>query len=229
MAPILGDNRQNELLPARGRVQTRTLPRPKPSSGSLRDFLTIIFRHFPLVAVIFFATVIGTLLWIVIEPDKYEVSAKVMLRFAREAADPRTSLSPSTTRVLPLGRPDINTEAELIKSYALIEHVVAKLGLDKPTPRPLPAGFIPRIKFEVRQAYYQIRAYLDDLQISAGLKERLSPKETAIVKLIQGLKVESVRDSSVIKATITTNIRTDSSKILNSLLDAYRERRLAVE
>src|SRR5262249_12338486 len=42
-------------------------------------------------------------------------------------------------------------------------------------------------------------------------------------------KVESVRDSSVIKATITTNIRTDSSKILNSLLDAYRERRLAVE
>ncbi len=229
MGPSLGSSPKTDVRPARERGSARPGFRRDDSSGSLLDFLAILFRHISLVAVIFLATVLGTVTWMMVEPANYEVAARVMLRFAREAADPRTSLSPSTTRVLPAVRPDINTEAELIKSYALVEQVVVSLGLDKPVERPVPQYFFPRVKYELRRAYRNLRDALDEAEIAAGLKERLSPKEIAIVGLMKGLKVESVRDSSVVNATLTTSIREGSSKILNTLLEAYRERRLAVE
>lgn len=228
MGPFPSGGPAADVYPSREAGSGRPLRR-RPSSGSMRDFLTIVFRHFGLVAAIFLTTLLGTAIWMTLEPESYEVSARIMLRFARESADPRTSLNPTTTRVLPATRPDINTEAELIKSPAIVEQVVVDLGLDKPYARPVPAGFFPRIKYELRQAYDQVKQRLDELQITLGLKERLSPKEIAVVKIMKGLKVESVRDSSVVKATLTTNIRTGSSKILNALLEAYREHRLAVE
>lgn len=229
MGPSFGGGAKADLYPARDPGAGRPAWKRRAPSGSLLDFLAILFRHLLLVSVIFLATVFGTVTWMMIEPENYEVSARIMLRFAREAADPRTSLSPNTTRVLPAVRPDVNTEAELIKSYALIEKVVVDLGLDKPFEPPAPKAFFARVKYELRHAYHNLRDELDNLQIAAGLKERISPKEKAIVVLMKGLKVESVRDSSVVKATLTTSIRQDSSKILNSLLEDYRERRLAVE
>src|SRR3954447_12045995 len=215
MSPSLGSNPNEELFPSREPAPGRPLRRRKPSSGSLLDFITILFRQLPLVSALFVSTVLGTVTWMMIEPENYEVSARIMLRFAREAADPRTSLSPTTTRVLPAVRPDINTEAELIKSYALVEQVVVNLGLDKPYERPVPRGLFPRMKYELRRAFKNMKETLDELQIAAGLKERLSLREIAIIKLMQGLKVETVRDSSVVKATLATSIRTDSSKVLN--------------
>lgn len=229
MGPSPGGSAKADLYPARDPGAGRPAWKRRVHSGSLLDFLAILFRHLSLVTVIFLATVLGTVTWMMIEPENYEVSARIMLRFAREAADPRTSLSPNTTRVLPAARPDVNTEAELIKSYALIEKVVVDLGLDRPYEPPVPKAFFPRMKYELRRTYHNLRDELDEIQIAAGLKDRLSPKEKAIVTLIKGLKVESVRDSSVVKATLTTSIRQDSSKILNALLEDYRERRLAVE
>src|SRR5690242_12272543 len=179
--------RNQELIPHRP-----TIPGAAYGSGmsgrqiaSLRDFVFILFRHKILVLAVFLSTILGTCLWLWLGYQSYEASAKVLIKFARDSADPRTSLSPNT-RVLPETKPDINTEAELIKSYALVEKVVTTLHLDQPQPQVPPPGFLPRIKFELRRTYHWLRDLLDEVQIMLAFKERLSPKEKAIVELIQG-------------------------------------------
>jgi uncharacterized protein involved in exopolysaccharide biosynthesis/Mrp family chromosome partitioning ATPase len=195
---------------------------------SLRDLLSVIFRHKFMVVSIFLATVISTCLWLWIGGDTYETAARVMIRFSRDDADPKTSLSAANTRLIPANRPDINTEAELIKSYALVDKVVTTLHLDYPPLATPPPGLLPRIKFELRQAYHALRDFVDDVQIAAGLKERLTNREKIIVEIMQGLKVESVKDSSIVKVSLDMSIKAGAAKVLNTLLDFYREHRLAV-
>jgi uncharacterized protein involved in exopolysaccharide biosynthesis/Mrp family chromosome partitioning ATPase len=196
---------------------------------SLRDFILILFRHRALVAAVFLGTILGTCLWLWLGHETYETSARVLIKFARDAADPRTSLSPSTTRVLPSTRPDINTEAELIKSYALAEEVVATLHLDQPQRQVTPTDILPWIKFQLRRAYHGLQDLTDEVQIRLAFKERLSEREKAIVALVKGLKVETVKDSSIVKVNLSTPSRAGAGLIVNTLLNIYRQHRLAVE
>src|SRR5690242_189490 len=202
---------------------------PDRQIASLRDFLWILFRHKALVIAIFLSTVLGTCLWLWLGYESYEASAKVLIKFARDAADPRTSLSPTTTRVLPETKPDINTEAELIKSYALVSEVVTTLHLDEPQPQIPPPGLLPTVKFELRRTYHWLRDLVDDVEIMLAFKDRLSSKEKAIVELIQGLKVETVKDSSIVNVKLSVPGRNGAGTIVNTLLKLYREHRLAVE
>jgi uncharacterized protein involved in exopolysaccharide biosynthesis/Mrp family chromosome partitioning ATPase len=196
---------------------------------SLRDLLSVIFKRKVMVVSIFLATVVSTCLWLWIGGDTYETAARVMIRFSRDDADPKTSLSAANTRLIPANRPDINTEAELIKSYALVDQVVTTLHLDTP-PAPIPPpGIFPRIKFELRRGYHAVRDFADEVQIAAGLKDRLTDREKIIVEIMQGLKVESVKESSIVKVSLVSPLKAGAAKVLNTLLDFYREHRLAVE
>lgn len=197
--------------------------------ASLRDVLLVIFKHKLLVVSVFLATILSTCLWLWIGGDSYETAARVMIRFSRDDADPKTSLSASNTRLIPANRPDINTEAELIKSYALVDRVIRTLHLDIPPVQVPPPRLFPRIKFELRRGYRAIRDFTDEVQIAAGLKDRLTNREKVIVQIMQGLKVESVKESSIVKVTLNSPLKAGASTVLNTLLDFYREHRLAVE
>jgi uncharacterized protein involved in exopolysaccharide biosynthesis len=215
--------------------RTAASPDPPESPGALTnrrftvgDFLTVLFKYKWVVLLTFLGTVLGTLTWLWIRSDSYETSGKIVIKFTREVADPRTSLSASTTRVLPPTRPDINTEAELIKSYALVEQVVTTMHLDRPSVEIPPAALLPRAKYELRHLYHWVQDAIDDLQVTAGLKEALTDKEKVIVELIRGLKVESVKDSSVVNVSLTSPIKHGAGSVLNTFIDLYRKRRLAV-
>src|SRR5260370_904080 len=68
---------------------------------SMRDLLTIIFKYKVLVFSVFAVTVIGTLLALWIRPPKYEVEARVLIKYGRDTSNnPRSSLSPGTNRML---------------------------------------------------------------------------------------------------------------------------------
>lgn len=193
---------------------------------TLRDFLTVIFRYKWLLICTLSATVLGTLGWLWIRSDDYETSAKIIIKFTRESSDPRTSLSPSTTRVLPHEMPDINTEAELIKSYALVSQLVRSLHLDAPAPTIPPSALVPRIKFEAKRLYHRAADQLEAVEIGFGLKDSLTLKEKAVVQIVRGLKVETVKDSSVVKVTLVSPIKQGAGLIVNTLIDSYKESRL---
>ncbi len=199
------------------------------SRFTLRDFLLVLFKYKGVAVGCFVATVLGTLGWLWVRSDSYETSATIVIKFSREAADPETSLSPNTTRVLPATRPDINTEAELIKSYALINDVVSVLHLDAPPPDIPPPGLLPRIKFELKGIYHWAQSALETIQTRAGLTEPLTLKEKVIVRLIRGLKVETVKDSSVVKVTLSSPIKQHAGEVVNTLIEQYRKRRMSVQ
>ena len=196
---------------------------------SSRDVLEVLFRRKGIVVSVFLATLLGTCGWLWIRGDSYETSAKVLIRFAREASDPRSELSQSTTRVVSAARPDINTEAELIKSYALADEVVEQLRLDQPRPPTPPPGLFARIRFEAKRLYHSVKGAAEEVEIAAGLRPRLSSREKAIVALIQGLDVESVKESSIVKVALTTPGREHAGQILATVLADYKDHRLKVD
>src|SRR5262245_34021198 len=173
----------------------------------VRDFSLVFFKYRLLIVATFLATMAGTLLWLCLKSDSYETTAKVMIKFAREVTDPRTSLSPtssSSSKMMALGRVDINTEAELIKSFSVLQQVVTKLGLDQVQPEIPPPGLVARLKFELRRAYRSARDFLDTAQVRIGLKQPLTAYESAVVLLAQGLKVEGVKESSIVNVTLSS-------------------------
>jgi len=202
-------------------------PRP-PVRTSLRDLLQVLFKHVFMITTVILLTVMSTCIWIWLRSDVYETSAKVLIKFGGEIADPKASFSPLTPHVLTANTPDINTEAELIKSYALADEVVTELNLDQPSNPSAPSGILPRIRFELKKLYRRVGEIAEEGEIIVGFKERLTPKEKAIVALIEGLKVESVKESSIVNVTLRTPFRAGAGRILNTLLDRYRQHRLAV-
>jgi len=195
----------------------------------IRDLRLIVFKYRALILLTTFATLFGTWAWLWLRSETYETSAKVMIRFAREVADPRTTLSPNSTRVVSGVRPDIYTESELIKSFALIDRLVTELHLDQPPVEVPPAALLPRLRFHIRHAYRWVRNELDEVQILLGLKPRMSPKELVVLALVKGLKTETIKDSTIVNVTLASEIKQGAALILNTLLAEYRQNRLSFE
>jgi uncharacterized protein involved in exopolysaccharide biosynthesis/Mrp family chromosome partitioning ATPase len=201
----------------------------RPDSPTIRDLRLVVFKYRALIILTALSTILGTWTWLWLGAESYETSAKVMIRFAREAADPRTTLAANSTRVVSGGRPDIYTESELIKSFALIDNLVTQLHLDQPAVDIRPVALLPRIRFHLRHAYRWVRDAVDDIQIAVGLKARMSQKEKVILALVKGLKTETVKDSTIVNVTLASEIKQGAALILNTLLGQYRRNRLSFE
>jgi uncharacterized protein involved in exopolysaccharide biosynthesis len=100
----------------------------EPPSFSLRNLLTIVFRHSRLIAFSFFGILSGAILIAALQPDQYEASMKILVK--RERMDP--VVTPANTQPQPaaeVNEEQLNSEAELIKSRDLLEKVVLACGL----------------------------------------------------------------------------------------------------
>ncbi len=98
--------------------------------ASMRDALTVIFRHQRLI-VYSFLTVFGLVAFVTVTMDAvYESEAKIMIRIGREnvAVDPAV-LGP-TVRMTQDRESDINSEIIILESRYVAERAVATLGVD---------------------------------------------------------------------------------------------------
>ena len=213
-------------------TQPNTLPASAPAEPliSTRDLLRTVFGYKWLILAIFLGTVCTTLLALWIRAPQYEVQARVLIKYGREAGEnPRTSIVPGVTRLTSQTRPDINSEAEFLKSYSIAERVVRDFGLDKPKPTPVPTELFPRAKYELRRLYSAVMEEVDEVQYRLALKERLSPKDRAIVEILSNMKVEAIKDSSVVDIKIRTRHKEGSGVVLNRMVEIYRDMRLGIE
>ena len=99
---------------------------------SLRDILSVCFRHRQLIVVTFCAIFVGSVFHVLITPRTYEAETEILVK--RERADPVVTPETNTTPVLTTGisEEDLNSEVELLKSRDLLEKVVIACGLDRP-------------------------------------------------------------------------------------------------
>ena len=200
-----------------------------PLQTSLRDLTIALFRHRWSFVLIVATAFVSAVIWLwVIRDQAYEVSAKLLVRIGSEQSAPPTVLD---ERAVFIGArtQDVNSEADILHNRDLLARVVDELGLDKPgPPKTPPAGLLPRVRFELREAMRAVREWTDEALIQLGMRDRLTPREKALALLDRSLLVTPQRESNVLVVRMFLPERTGGGKVLNTLLEFYRDFRLNV-
>jgi uncharacterized protein involved in exopolysaccharide biosynthesis len=170
-------------------------------SFSLRDLLTILFRHKRVVVLSFLGIMTGALLAAVLRPTEYRASTKFLIE--RERLDPVISPGQTTAPEVrgEVTEEELNSEVELIESADVLRQVVVSCGLDK------------------RKT---ILTYL------LGAGDDATRIAKAANRLQSDLKIEVVRKSNVISVGYTANNPQLAAGVLSALGDAYLKKNVAV-
>jgi uncharacterized protein involved in exopolysaccharide biosynthesis len=174
-------------------------------SPTLRDLLAVVFRHRRLVTLTFLGVVLGAILAAVLLPPQYEAHMQILVKHERMdpviTSEPNTVTQPNSQLVT---EQDLNNEVELIKSQDLLVKVVKACSLDQERPsfwnflRPNPAG------------------------------EKNLRTAAAVRKLASDLKVEPIKNSSMIDVSYRTPDAALSSRVLTTLANDYLVKHLKV-
>jgi uncharacterized protein involved in exopolysaccharide biosynthesis len=170
-------------------------------SFSLRDVLTIVFRHKRVVVLSFLGILTGAVLAALFHAPEYRASTKFLIE--RERLDPVISpgqSTPSETRS-EVTEEELNSEVELIKSADVLRQVVVSCGLQKG------------------------KSFLTS--VFGGGDE--STRIAKAVKGLQGdLKIEVVRKSNIISVSYAADDPQLAARVLGVLGDAYLKKNVAV-
>jgi len=168
---------------------------------SLRDVLTILFRHQRAVVLCFLGILTGAVLAAVFHAPEYRASTKFLIE--RERLDPVISPGQSTPPEArgEVTEEELNSEVELIESADVLRQVVVSTGL------------------------HQKKSFLRSL-FGAGDESKRIAK--AANRLQSELKIEVVRKSNVISVSYTADDPQLAARVLSVLGDAYLKKNVAV-
>lgn len=200
---------------------------PQLSKARIRQ---LVRRYWPVVLVVFLA---GTLAMYVILPifftDLYESTAELLVRVGRENAETPPTVNRGEVVSQGVRMADINSEVQILSSRALVEAVVDRLGPDAfKGVLVKPDSWLGYPKYYAKAIARQIKLAYSECLIALGLEKRLTPRENAIVRVSDGIKVEPVRDSDVLTLKVRTPSPQLSMDVANALLHFYLERRISI-
>jgi uncharacterized protein involved in exopolysaccharide biosynthesis len=112
------------LLPEGARSGSTTI--------AVRSFLYAVFKHRRLVLGVFLLVVVASAVAAVIRPQMWRVNTKVLVKLG-ETVQLAPAESPSKSIALPLSQEVVKTEAEIVKSAAVVKEAVRRVGV-KPEP-----------------------------------------------------------------------------------------------
>jgi uncharacterized protein involved in exopolysaccharide biosynthesis len=171
-------------------------------AGSLRDFLTVLFKHKYTILVIFFAVVTTVTVGSFLLPPTYEAKSSLLIKFGREyiyrsevgerASDSRTLIPVNQEEV-------INSEIQILTSRDLIEKVINTLKVENIYP-----------------------------DLAESPPRAMTPLEAAILQFEKKLSVEGVKKSSVIQVSFQHKDRRIAAQAVNLLVDSLKEKHLQV-
>lgn len=168
-------------------------------SGSLRDFLTILFKHRSKVWVIFLATVVTVTIGSFLIPPTYEAKSSLMVKFGREYVN-RPEVGNAQSFLLSLNQEEVvNSEVQILSSRELIEKVLTTLKVETVYP---------------------------DLVESPP--SRMTPLQAAIIAFEKKLNVEGVKKSNVIEVAFQHKDPQVAARAVNLLVDYFKEKHLQV-
>jgi uncharacterized protein involved in exopolysaccharide biosynthesis len=131
------------------------------SAFTVRDVLTVFFRHQRLAAVCFSGIMAGTIAATFLMPAHYRATSKFLVQ--RERMDPIVSPEQNTQVPLPgeVTEEEMNSEVGLLQSTDVLRETVIACGLDKSAKNPLFHSGDPNVKIDKATA-----ALASDLQVS---------------------------------------------------------------
>ena len=170
-------------------------------SFSLRDVLTIVFRHKRVVVLSFLGIVTGAVLTAVFHAPEYRASTKFLIE--RERLDPVISPGQSTPAAnrSEVTEEELNSEVELIQSADVLRQVVVSCGL------------------------HQGKSFLRSL---LGWGDESTRIAKAVKRLQSDLKIEVVRKSNIISVSYAADNPQLAAWVLSVLGEAYLKKNVAV-
>ena len=171
-------------------------------TSSVRDFLTVLFKHRNTILIIFFTVVATVTIGSFLLSPTYEAKSSLLVKFGREYIyRPEVGERASDSRTLiPLNQEEvINSEIQILTSRDLIEKVITTLKVEN--------------------------IYPDFVE---NPPRRMTPLEAAILKFEKKLSVEGIKKSNVIEVTFQHKDPRIAAKAVNLLVDFLTEKHLQV-
>lgn len=110
---------------------TQVLPAHAPGSASTiaaRSFLYAVFKHRRLVVGVFVIVFLGSAIAAMIRPRTWLASTKVLVKLG-ETVQLAPAEAPSRSINVPLNQEVVKTEADIVKSWQVVEEAVHRLGI----------------------------------------------------------------------------------------------------
>jgi uncharacterized protein involved in exopolysaccharide biosynthesis len=175
-------------------------------TGSIRDFLTVLFKHRTKILAIFFATVATVTIGSFLMSPVYEAKSSILVNVGREyiyrpeAADrgPMVSLNQEEA---------VNSEINILTSRDLVESVITAL--------------------QVKNLYPGLSAN-SSLLGALGISTKITPLQAAVIKFEKDLSVEVVKKTSVIEVTYHHTDPQMAAKAVNLLVELYKGKHFQV-
>jgi len=209
-------------------METRNLPAnarfshqvaiPQEGAGSLRKFLSILFRQKFYIFGCFILVFLSAAAFTFLSPEIYQSEAKLFIQLGRE----NMSLDPSVVGPVAGVRSDreseLNSEVSAIRSRVLAEETVDSIG-------PLTLLNTPE-KESTENTDSRLVSFGKNLLAKLGRKPSLPLNEVAVVKLMENLSVDAEKQSHIIDLSFQAESPELARDTLNVLIDRYRDRHI---
>ncbi|MFH1703496.1 MAG: GNVR domain-containing protein [Nitrospirota bacterium] len=182
-------------------MEQKELIEKQKKTGSLRDFMSILFKHKQKILVVFLATVITVTVGSFLIPPTYEAKSSLLVKFGREYIyQPEVGERPQDMRLIPLDQEEvINSEIQILTSRDLIEKVIRTLGIEKIYP-----------------------------ELAKSPSKNIAPIEKAILQFKKKLFTEGIKKSNVIQVSFQHKEPQIAAQAVNLLVDFFKEKHLQV-
>jgi polysaccharide biosynthesis protein PslE len=171
-------------------------------ASSLRDFLTVLFKHKGTILILFFTVIATVTVGSFLLPPTYEAKSSLLVKFGREyvyrpevgerVSDARSLISLNQEEV-------VNSEVQILTSRDLMEKVITTLKVENIYP-----------------------------DLIEDPPTTMTPLEAAILKFEKKLSVEGIKKSNVIEISFQHKDPGIAAKALNLLVDSLKEKHLQV-
>ncbi len=172
-------------------------------ASSLRDFLTVLFRHRNTILVVFFTVAATVTVVSYMLPPTYEAKSSLLVKFGREyiyRPEVGERGSSDMRPLIPLNQEEvINSEIQILTSRDLVEKVIRAIQVENIYP-----------------------------EVIRNPSKMITPLEAAILKFEKKLSVEGLRKSSVIQVSLQHKNPRIAAKAVNLLVDFLKEKHLQV-
>jgi len=187
---------------------------------SLRDALTLLFRHGRSILLITLVSVAAAALYLSLCQKQYTAVTRVLVSLGREKfEDLGMQTQPMGNLVFQERAQNINNEVEILRDTALVMHALPALRTcleQSPLARRRP-GLMTRLARSVNA-----------MLIDAGLAQKPDPDTALALRFYRALAVTAVKETDVIDVSFTWNDPQFAAAALNLYIDEYNKQHLRV-
>jgi len=179
-------------------VTDTTPSEQKETSGGLRDFLNVLFKHKAGILSIFVATVVTVTVGSFVISPVYESNASLLIKIGREYIT-RPEVGEMRNLMIVNQEEIVNSEIQILTSRELGEKVITSIGISTIYPR-----------------------------IASDSPVKMTPFETSVIRFSKDLTAEGVKKSNVINVAFQHRDPSVAARALSLLVDFYKEKHLDV-